>query len=150
MIGKRGPQRELFDVGNVYALSLSPSSFHGQLALAVPRLFADSDFAVFYTAGKGRPSVPPAQLALLMLLQHEALCSDEEAVARTAYDLRWAAVLRRGAGEPLCAKSTLQLFRSHLVLHDEVRTIFTRSIEEATRAGLLKKGPLRIAVDTKP
>jgi len=150
MIGRRRPQRELFDVGNVYDLALSPGSFHAQLALAAPRLFQDSDFAVFYSKRTGRPSVPPSQLALLTLLQHEAGCSDAEAVARTAYDLRWAAVLRRAAGEPLCAKSTLQLFRSHLVLHDEVRTIFTRSIEEAKRAGLLKKGPLRIAVDTKP
>ena len=36
------------------------------------------------------------------------------------------------------------------MLHDEVRTIFTRSIEEAKRAGLLKGGALTIAVDTKP
>ena len=150
MIGKRRPQRELFDVGNVYDLSLAPGSFHAQLAVAAPRLFRDSDFAAFYSDRMGRPSVPPAQLALMTLLQHEAGCSDVEAVARTAFDLRWAAVLRRAAGEPLCAKSTFQLFRSHLVLHDEVRTIFTRSIEEAKRAGLLKGGALTIAVDTKP
>ncbi len=135
MIGKRRPQRELFDVGNVYDLALAPGSFHAQLAVAAPRLFRDSDFAAFYSDRMGRPSVPPAQLALMTLLQHEAGCSDVEAVARTAFDLRWAAVLRRAAGEPLCAKSTFQLFRSHLVLHDEVRTIFTRSIEEAKRAG---------------
>jgi Transposase DDE domain/Transposase domain (DUF772) len=150
MIGKRRPQRELFDVGNVYDLALAPGSFHAQLAVAAPRLFADGDFAVFYAERMGRPSVPPSQLALVTLMQHEAGCSDAEAVARTAYDLRWAAVLRRAAGEPLCAKSTVQLFRAHLVLHDEVRTIFERSLEEAKRAGLLKKGPLRIAVDTKP
>jgi hypothetical protein len=89
-------------------------------------------------------------LALLTLLQHEAGVSDAEAVARTAFDLRWAAVLGRVAGEPLCAKSTLQLFRAHLILHDEVRTIFQKSIQEAKDAGLLKSGPLRIAVDTKP
>jgi hypothetical protein len=150
MIGKRRPQRELFDVGNVYDLALSPGSFHAQLAVAAPRLFSDAEFAVFYSERMGRPSVPPSQLALMTLLQHEAGCSDAEAVARTAYDLRWAAVLRRAAGVPLCAKSTLQLFRSHLVLHDEVRRIFTRSIEEAKRAGRLKNGPLRIAVDTQP
>jgi hypothetical protein len=150
MIGERRPQRELFDVGNVYDLALSPGSFHAQLALAAPRLFADRDFAGFYSERMGRPSVPPSQLALVTLMQHEAGCSDVEAVARTAYDLRWAAVLRRAAGEPLCAKSTLQLFRAHLVLHEEVRRIFERSLEEAKRAGLLKRGPLRIAVDTKP
>src|SRR5207248_3506729 len=99
--------------------------------------------------GKGRPSAPPSQLALMTLLQHETGCSDAEAVARSAYDLRWAAVLGRAAGEPLCAKSTFQLFRAHLVLHEAVRTIFERSIQEAQRAGLLKGSAVRVAIDTK-
>src|SRR5437667_10440909 len=90
MIGKRAPQRELFDVGNVYDLSLSPGSFHAQLALAAPRLFSDADFTAFYSEKTGRPSVPPAQLALMTLLQHEAGCSDAETVARSGYGLRWA------------------------------------------------------------
>ena len=150
MIGKRGSQRDLFDVGNVYDLAIPASSFHGQLAVAAPRLFSDEEFAAFYSDRMGRPSVAPAQLALMTLLQHEAGCSDAEAVARSGYDLRWAAVLHRAAGRPFCAKSTFQLFRAHLILHDDVRRIFQRSIEEAKRAGLLKGGALRIAVDTKP
>lgn len=150
MIGKQHPQHELFDVGNVFPLALRAGSFHGQLAVAAPKLFRDEDFAVFYSERTGRPSVPPSQLALMTLMQHESGCSDAEAVARTAYDLRWAAVLRRPAGEPLCAKSTFQLFRAHLVLHDEARAIFEKSIQEARRAGLLKGGALKIAVDTKP
>src|SRR5262245_32028708 len=150
MLGKRRTQRELFDVGNVYDLALPATSFHAQFAVAAPRLFCDGEFAAFYSERMGRPSVPPSLLALMTLLQHEAGCSDEEAVARTAFDLRWAAVLRRHAGTPLCAKSTFQLFRAHLVLHDAVRTIFQRSIQEAKRAGLLKGGALTIAVDTKP
>jgi hypothetical protein len=150
MMGKRNAQRELFDVGNVYLLELEPGSFHGQLAQAAPRLFGDDEFAAFYDRRTGRPSVPPSQLALLTLLQHEAGVSDAEAVARSAYDLRWAAVLGRAAGTPLCAKSTFQEFRAHLVLHDEVRLIFQQSIREARRAGLLKGGALRVAVDTKP
>jgi hypothetical protein len=150
MLGKRKPQRDLFDVGNVFALALDPHSFHGQLAAVAPRLFQDDDFAAFYDPCQGRPSVPPAQLALLTLLHHEAGCSDAEAVARSAFDLRWAAVLGRSAGTPLCAKSTFQLFRAHLVLHDGVRTIFERSLKQAKEAGLLASGPLKIAVDTKP
>ena len=150
MLGNRRGQRELFDVGNVYDLALPATSFHAQLAGAAPQLFSDAEFAAFYAEKMGRPSVPPSLLALMTLLQHEAGCSDEEAVARTAFDLRWAAVLRRHAGTPLCAKSTFQLFRAHLVLHDAVRTIFQRSIQEAKRASLLKGGTLRIAVDTKP
>jgi hypothetical protein len=150
MMGKRRAQRDLFDVGNVYPLALDPHSFHAQLAQAAPRLFRDESFAAFYDQRLGRPSVPPSQLALLTLLQQEAGVSDAEAVARSAYDLRWAAVLGRAAGEPLCAKSTFQEFRAHLILHDEVQLIFVTSIQEARRAGLLKGGALRVAVDTKP
>jgi hypothetical protein len=150
MLGKRSAQRDLFEVGYVFGLALDPRSFHGQLATVAPRLFQDEDFALFYHQRQGRPSVPPSQLALLTLLQHEAGCSDQEAVARSAFDLRWAAVLGTSAGTPLCAKSTFQLFRAHLVLHDGVRTIFETSLLEARRAGLLASGPLKIAVDTKP
>jgi hypothetical protein len=150
MLGKRSAQHDLFEVGNVFRLELDPRSFHGQLAAVAPRLFSDNDFASFYAERQGRPSVPPSQLALLTLLQHEAACSDAEAVARSAFDLRWAAVLGTRAGTPVCAKSTFQLFRAHLVLHGGVRTIFERSLKQAREAGLLASGPLKIAVDTKP
>lgn len=150
MIGKRDTQMPLFEVGNVFDLKLDPGSFHAQLAKAAPRLFADHDFAAFYKDKIGRPSVPPSLLALVTLLQHEAGISDEEAIARTAYDLRWAAVLRKEAGQPLCAKSTLQLFRAHLILHPEVQAIFAASLKEAKRTGLLKGQTLKIALDTKP
>lgn len=150
MLGKRPAQGELYDVGNVYPLSMPASSFHAQLAKASSHLFTDEDFAGCYSEKLGRPSVPPSQLALVTLLQHEANVSDEEAIARTACDLRWAAVLRREAGKPLCAKSTLQLFRSHLIIHENVRTVFVSSIKEAKRAGLLTGKAFRIAIDTKP
>src|SRR5882757_8316315 len=150
MIGKRPTQMPLFEVGNVFDLKLDPGSFHAQLAKAAPRLFSDEDFAAFYKDKMGRPSVAPSLLALATLLQHEAGISDEEAIARTAYDLRWCAVLRKEAGQPLCAKSTFQLFRAHLILHPQVQAIFAASLAEARRTGLLKGQALRIAIDTKP
>jgi hypothetical protein len=150
MLGKCSAQAELYDVGNVFPLSMRPSSFHAELAKAAPHLFADEDFAEIYSDRLGRPSVPPSQLALVTILQHQANVSDEEAIMRTAFDLRWAAVLRRKAGEPLCAKSTLQLFRSHLIIHEEVRTVFQASIKEAKRTRLLTGEAFRIAIDTKP
>lgn len=149
MIGKRKPQSQLFDVGNVYDLQLPPTSFYAQLAVAAPALFQDEMFAAFYSQKRGRPSVPPSDLALMAVLQQHDGVSDEEAVARTAFDLRWAAVLRRAAGTPFCAKSTFQLFRAHLVLHDVVRDLFVASIQAAKKSGLLK-GTLRAAIDTKP
>ena len=150
MLGKRTTQMPLFEVGNVFALTLDPAGFHAQLALAAPRLFQDQDFGAFYKDKQGRPSVPPSLLALATLLQHEAGVSDQEAIDRTAYDLRWAAVLRKEAGTPLCAKSTFQLFRAHLVLHPAVQTLFLASLQEARRSGLLKGQALHIALDTKP
>lgn len=150
MLGKRKPQPDLFDVGNVYPLALNPKSFHAQLASAGRRLFDDETFAEIYCNNNGRPSVPPSLLALTVLLQNEAGVSDEEAIERTRYDLRWAAVLGRLAGEPLCAKSTLQLFRTHLLLHSKVMAVFSASIVEAKRSGLLKGKALRVAIDTRP
>ena len=143
MLGKRKAQRALFDVGHVFDLALDPQSFHGQLAVAAERLFRDEDFAAFYAEGVGRSNTPPSLLAPMTLMRHECGCSDFEAVQRTAYDLRWAAVLRRAAGLPLCAKSTFQLFRAHLILHDAVRHVFEQSIVEARRAGLLTGGARR-------
>src|SRR5579862_338773 len=149
MMGRRSSQADLFDVGNVYDLALPPSSFYAQLANASEDLFKDEDFAKFYDERLGRPSVPPSRLALMTVLKEHDQVSDEEAVDRSAYDLRWAAVLHQPAGTPICAKSTFQLFRSHLILHDDIRIIFTKSIEEARKNGMLK-GKLKAAVDTKP
>lgn len=151
MIGKRKTQATLFDAGNVFDLHLDPTTFYGQLAAAAPRLFKDEDFAECYSqSGKGRPSIAPSLMALLVLLKEYSGCSDEEAVERSAYDLRWCLVLGKPAGEPLCVKSTLQLFRAQLDLHEKVRLVLQRSIQEARRSGLLKPGALRVAVDTKP
>ena len=69
MIGKRSKQAQLFEVGNVFDLQLPESSFYAQLAIAGPRLFKDEDFAKFYHAQRGRPSVPPSELALVLLLK---------------------------------------------------------------------------------
>ena len=149
MMGKRQPTGTLFDVGNVFPYQPPKGSFHAQLAEAAPRLFTDVQFQALYHPTRGRFSVPPSELALLLLLQAHAGCSDAEAVERSACDLRWCAVLRKPAGEPLGVKSTLQLFRAQLVLQDR-DCLLTASLKEARRSGLLGKGELRLFLDTKP
>lgn len=150
MVGKRKKQAALFDVGNVFDLELDPASFHAQLALAGPSLFPADAFDDLYNDRLGRPSIPPAEIALLLLLQYQAGVSDQEAVDRSAFDLRWCAVLRRPAGKPLCARTTLILFRSRLALHDASDRLFDRTLQHAKAAGLLKPGALRVLLDTKP
>ena len=151
MLGSYCKPLESFDVKAELGIELDPNSFYGQLAAARSRLFRDQDFAGCYVEEIGRPSIAPSQLALMTLLQQYTRCSDEEVVQKSAMDLRWCAVLAKRAGEPLCAKSTFQGFRDRLMENEQVRTLFVASIQEAKRAGLLKRGvPLRISLDTKP
>jgi hypothetical protein len=150
MLGNRSPQGDIFDVGNVFPTVLREKSFHAQLAKAAPTLFSDADFEALYSSCLGRPSVPPSQLALLTLLQWYHGVSDQSAVDYSGYDLRWCAVLGRPAGEPLCAKSTFQMFRAHLLLHEKHALLFQRSLDVARKKGLLRTNEIKTALDTKP
>ena len=46
------------------------------------------------------------------------------------------------------AKSTLQVFRAGLILHDKVREVFERSLQLARESGYLKGKRMRMALDT--
>src|SRR5215210_2536171 len=99
------------------------------------KLFRDEDFAALYVLDNGRPSVPPSLLATALVLQTYADVSDDEAKQRADYDLRWKVALGVGLEERPFAKSTLQLFRSRLILHERVRTVFGQSLAFARRRG---------------
>ena len=46
------------------------------------------------------------------------------------------------------AKSTLQVFRAQLILHDKVREVFESSLRLARESGYLKKRGIKVALDT--
>ena len=46
------------------------------------------------------------------------------------------------------AKSTLQMFRAQLILHDKVREVFESSLRLVRQSGYLKKRGMRVALDT--
>jgi len=54
--------------------------------------------------------------------------SDAEAVQRATLDLRWKAALGLGVEERPFVKSTLELFRAQLVLHEQAPALFRRSL----------------------
>jgi len=149
MLGRRDPQRELFRPDQVYLGHVGPDSFYGFLAQEGPRLFRDRDFAGMY-GERGRPSVPPSQLCIALLLQARDGVSDEEAIQRSAYDLRWKVALGIELDEKLCAKSTLQLFRAKLVLNDRFEALFETSLKACREAGLLRSKKIEVAIDTTP
>ena len=148
MLGKRSPQRGLFDADHLYMEHVGRGSFYGFLATHRPDLFHDEDFATLYCRDNGRNSVPPSLLATTLLLQAHDRVSDEEAKERADFDLRWKVALGIGVEDRPFAKSTLQLFRAQLVLHDRMRAVFQRSLSFARQTGHLKGRKIKLALDT--
>lgn len=93
-------------------------------------------------------SVPPSLLATVLLLQTYDRISEEEAKARADCDLRWKVALGIEIDERPFAKSTLQLFRAQLILHDHVRAVFQKSLAFAREAGYFKSQKIKAALDT--
>jgi transposase len=150
MLGRRVAQQGLFEADHLCRNHVGEDSFYGALSRLGPQLFKDEDFAGLYRDEHGRPSVPPSQLCVALLLQTHDGVSDDEAIERTAYDLRWKVALGLELREKLCAKSTLQLFRAKLVVHEQYGQIFEASVTACRRAGLLKRRKLDVAIDTTP
>ncbi len=149
MLGRRSTQRGLFEGDNLYLDFVGPKTFYGFLAMHREELFRDDDFADMYCCDNGRPSVPPSQLSIGLLLQRYEDCSDLEAWARASYDLRWKVALGTETMERPFAKSTLQLFRAQLLVHPQMRLAFERSLELAKKTGYVRNSkPVRLALDT--
>jgi len=151
MLGRRSPQRGLFEADTLYADFVGRESFYGWLASQRGELFPDVLFAALYKDGWGRPSVPPSLLATALVLQTYDGVSDEEATRRAAYDLQWKVALGVEVDARPFAKSTLQEFRAQLVVHEEQRKLFQASLTAAKRRGkLARHRKLKVALDTTP
>src|SRR5215203_381440 len=143
-----GKQSDLAGGEHTYLDRVRRDSFYGFLALHREELFRDEDFADLYCPDNGRPSIPPSLLATALLLQAYEGVSDEEAKARADFDLRWKVALGVGLKERPFAKSTLQLFRARLVIHERVQTVFRKSLDFARHTGYLRSRRLKIVLDT--
>jgi hypothetical protein len=111
--------------------------------------------SMYRDTGAGQEPVPPALLAMIVLLQSYMGVSDAEAVELTVVDLRWQMVLDRlGATAPACGQGTLVDFRGRLIRTDMDRRLLERTVEMArqTKAFDWKKLPknLRVAIDSSP
>ena len=112
------------------------------------KLFRDEDFAELYCADNGRDSVPPSLLATALLLQTHDRASDAEARQRADFDIRWKVALGIEVEDRPFAKSTLQLFRARLILHDRAREVFERSLRFARETGYIRGRRMKVALDT--
>ena len=146
MLGERSDQRGLWEADQLYLDHVGRDTFYGLLASLRGRLFRDADFAEFYCLDNGRDSVPSSLLATALLLQIHDKVSDAE--ARADFDLRWKVALGIEVEDRPFAKSTLQVFRAQLILHDKVRQVFEGSLRFARKSGYLKRRSMKVALDT--
>ena len=149
MLGERSDQRGLWEADQLYLDLVGRDTFYGLLASLRGQLFRDADFAELYCPDNGRASVEPSLLATALLLQAHDKVSDAEAKARADFDIRWKVALGIEIEERPFAKSTFQVFRAQLILHDKVREVFEQSLRLAREQGYLKRGRgMRVAMDT--
>ncbi len=148
MLGQRVAHGGAVGADHPYLEHVGRDSFYGLLASQRDQLFRDDDFADLYCLTNGRPSVPPSLLATALLLQTYDGVSDAEAKARADFDLGWKVALGIGLEERPCAKSTLQLLRAQLILHDRVRAVFQQSLAFARRLGYFQNRKIKAVLDT--
>ena len=135
MLSERSGQRGLWEADQLYLDMVGRETLYGVLASLRGQLFCDADFAALYCLDNGPSSVAPSLLATVLLLQSYDQASAAEAKAKADFDLCWKVALGIEIEARPFAKSTLQLFRAQLILHDKVREVFEQSLRLARDAG---------------
>ncbi len=136
MLGRRDPQHSLFSAANL-PHRVPADSFYGRMAIVSDVLFQDDDLAAMYDPGNGRPSLPPSILSGVLLLQFHDDVSDEEAVQRLQFDLRWQVALNLPTDYPGFDPSSLGNFRARLAEHGQERYAFDRFVTVGRAAGFI-------------
>lgn len=124
-------------------------SFYGLLAEHGERIVRDQDFADCYSAGRGRPSIPPSLLAKVLLLAYRTGLSDRQAMEAVRFDLRWKVALGLPLDHEGFHPTSLVKFRARLLLHGKERVVFERSLALAQELGLLTEAVEQV-VDSTP
>ena len=138
----------MFDAA-VLVRPLPEGSFFGLLAEHGARIVRDEDFAECYSSRMGRPSIPPSQLAKVMLLQHRTGVSDEQAMEAVAWDLRWKVALGLPVDHEGWHATSLTRFRARLLLHGKEQLALENTLRLAEEIGLLE-GSAEQIIDSTP
>lgn len=148
MLGRRKPQRSFFDA-QALPHRVSADSFYGRMGAVSDVLFGDDDLADMYCPDNGRPSLPPSLMCGITLLQFHDDVSDQEAVERTMFDMRWKVALNLPLDFPGFDSSSLSVFRKRTVEHDKERYAFDRLIQVGRAAGFIPD-KVTLLTDTTP
>jgi transposase len=136
MIGHRSPQLGLFDAQTL-PHGVPADSFYGRMSTIYDILFRDQDLEEMYHPDTGRPSLPPSLMCGVLLLQFHDNVSDDEAIQRLKFDLRWKVALHLSLDYAAFDASSLSVFRSRLVENEKERYAFDRLIQVGRQAGFI-------------
>src|SRR3954471_14527504 len=148
MLASASGQVGFFDAAEL-ARPLPAGSFFALLAEHGHRIVCDEDFADCYSRRMGRPSIPPSQLAKVMLLQHRTGASDEAAMEAVAWDLRWKIALGLAVDHQGWHPTSLTRFRARLLLHNKERLALENTLRLADELGMLD-GTVEQIIDSTP
>ena len=148
MLRTRSAQVGLFDAAVVMG-PLPEGSFFALLAEHGDRIVRDEDFAECYSERIGRPSIPPSQLAKVLLLQHRTGVSDEQAMECVGWDLRCKVALGLPIDHHGWHPTSLTKFRARLLLQKKDAIALENTLRLARELGLLD-GTVEQIVDSTP
>ena len=148
MLGRRKPQRTLFEA-QCWPHQVPADSFYARMSAVNDELFRDEDLVQMYCENNGRPSLPPSFMSGATLLQYYDDVSDEEAVERLRYDLRWKVALNLPLDFDPPHPSSFSVFRGRLLEYGQERYAFNRLVQVGRKGGFLPD-KITLLMDTTP
>lgn len=150
-LGRADSQGDLLDdVARFCDETLPQTSIYSFLRRERDQLFSDESFSDLFT-GRGRCSVPPSVIAVIMVLQRLEGLSDREAVDRYCFDNRWRYAAGVGgydaSGWARFSHTVLVDMRERLRRSDRPNRIFDAALGAAREAGLIGR---KRALDSTP
>src|SRR5215469_3836065 len=146
-LGKAKRQFDILDENRRFCeKQVGPASIYALLHRERDQLFPDEMFADLY-AVKGRHSIPPSVLAVVMVLQKLEGLSDREAVEHFTFDLRWKYAAGVEGFQEGFVHTVLVGLRARLRASEKPDRIFEVTKAVAARAGLIG---VRRVLDSTP
>lgn len=113
--------------------------------------FQEELATIFKDSTVGHSPVPPAQIALAIVLQAYLGISDDEVIEEMVMDQRWQLVLDcLNCETPPFSKPTLIRFRNRLIKKELDQRLIDRTVEIAKQKGGFGSSQLKAALDSSP
>jgi len=139
LLGKEERQTSFFDTDFACSHLIDKKSFYAKMHDLSDKIITDDDFADIYCLNNGRPSVPPARITKVLILETYEDLSDREALEMVRFNIKWKYALDVPIDYEGFDRSLLVHFRARLLINDKEKMVFKKTLELAREAGLLKE-----------